>query len=112
VFRRGGIDRALRNPGLCVLRPEGLEVVRAPRRFYAAHRRAYTPRLWPMLLGTTLLVAAIAVATNPTVLEAIAIGAGVALVVGVGRWELWKRRHPVITPAQYITDLRRNAHWN
>jgi hypothetical protein len=112
VFRRGGIDRALRNPGLCALRPEGLEVVRAPRRFYAAHRRAYTPRLWPMLLGTALLVGAIAVATNPTVLEAIAIGAGVALVVGVTRWEIWKHRHPVITPAEYITDLQRKARWN
>ena len=82
------------------------------RRFYAAHRRAYVPRLWPMLLGTGVLVAAIAVATSPTVLEAIALGAGVALVVGVTRWEIWKHRHPVITPAEYITDLQRKARWN
>ena len=41
-----------------------------------------------------------------------AIGAGAALVVGVAPLEIWKRRHPIITPAQYITDLRRNAHWN
>ena len=82
------------------------------RRFYAAHRRAYTPRLWPVLLGTGLLAFVICALTTPTVLEAIAIGAGAALVVGVGRWEIWKRRHPIITPAQYITDLRRNAHWN
>jgi hypothetical protein len=82
------------------------------RRFYAAHRRAYTPRLWPVALGTGLLALAICLLTTPTALEAIGIGAGSALVVGVPRWEIWKRRHPVITPAQYITDLRRNAHWN
>ena len=81
-------------------------------RFYAAHRRAWTPRVWPMALGTGLLVLAICMLTTPTVLEAIAIGVAAGLGVGVTRWELWKRRHPIITPAQYITDLRRNARWN
>lgn len=82
------------------------------RRFYAAHRRAWTPRLWPMALGTGLLVLAICLVATPTVLEAIGIGAGAGLGIGVTRWELWKRRHPVITPAQYITDLQRKARWN
>lgn len=82
------------------------------RRFYAAHRRAYTPRLWPMLLATGVTVAALDLLLAPGVLAAIGLGLGAGLGLGIARWEIWKRRHPVITPAQYITDLRRNAHWN
>jgi hypothetical protein len=82
------------------------------RRFYAAHRRAYTPRLWPILLASGLLILALDLILSPTVLEGVAIGLGVGLGVGAGRWEFWKWRHPVITPAEYITDLQRKAHWN
>jgi hypothetical protein len=45
-------------------------------------------------------------------LEAVATGVIVALTVGVGRWELWKHRHPVITTDEYLNDLRAKAHLN
>ena len=80
-------------------------------RVYASHRRAYTPRLWPRACSAPASgLRRYCTLTTPTV-EAIAIGAGAALVVGVRPWR-FKRSYPIITPARYITDLRRNAHWN
>jgi hypothetical protein len=81
-------------------------------RFYASHRRAWTPRLWPILIADAIAIIAIGTWVQLTVLEAIGLGLAVAGVSGPARWAIWRRRHPVITPAQYITDLRRNAHWN
>jgi hypothetical protein len=44
------------------------------------------------------------------------LGWVVGVVIGVGRWEIWKHRHPAITPeeyaSEYIAELRRNARWN
>lgn len=81
-------------------------------RMYASHRRAWTPRFWPIaLLGAAIVFATTQLAAL-TLLEAIALGVGVGLGVGIGRWELWKMRHPIITPAQYIEDLQRAARWN
>jgi peptidoglycan/LPS O-acetylase OafA/YrhL len=82
------------------------------RRIYAAHRRAYTPRIWPIALATCVTIAALDLLLAPGTLAAAAIGAGVGLGIGVTRWELWKHRHPVITLDQYITDLQRKARWN
>lgn len=82
------------------------------RRIYAAHRRAWTPRLWPIILADVITIVTITTWLTLTVLEAVALGLAVGLLTGHARWTIWRRRHPVITPAQYITDLRRNAHWN
>jgi hypothetical protein len=82
------------------------------RRFYASHRRAWTPRFWPNALLSTAVVLSTLTFASLTPLEGVAAGFGVGVVFGVGRWELWKWMHPVIPPAEYISDLRRNAHLN
>jgi hypothetical protein len=79
---------------------------------YIRTRRAWTPRFWPMALGTGVVVFAVNVLLAPGVLIAIAIGVGVGLGGGVVRWELWKARHPLVTLDEYITDLRSSARWN
>ena len=80
--------------------------------FYASHRRAWTPRFWPLALLSAVVIVATTMLVDLTLLEAIALGVGVGGGIGFGRWELWKWRHPQITPAQYIEDLQRAARWN
>lgn len=82
------------------------------RRMYAAHRRAWTPRLWPMLLAAGAATAALDLLLAPGVLAAIGLGLGLGVGGGWARWTIWRHRHPIITPAQYITDLQRKARWN
>jgi hypothetical protein len=81
-------------------------------RFYAAHRRAWTPRLWPLAVLCVVIVVTVGQLVALTLLEAIALGAGTGLLIGAARWELWRWRHPQISPGEYITDLQRNAHLN
>jgi hypothetical protein len=91
--------------------------VRIPsRRLYASHRRAWTPRLWPILLADVPLILALNFWIQPSVLGAAALGVGVALLSAQARWTIWRRRHPVIPLDEYVTDLlnemRRKARWN
>ena len=81
-------------------------------RIYASHRRAWTPRFWPLALLSAAVIFTTTMLVSLTLLEAIALGVGVGGSVGFGRWELWKWRHPMISPAEYITDLQRAARWN
>ena len=87
-----------------------------PTRIYAHHRRAWTPRLWPLLLVSAALCLALTTWLRPSAVGAFAIGVGLALLIGVGRWELWKWRHPIISTDEYITDYlqrqREHARWN
>ena len=75
---------------------------------------------FPSLLG--LLALAIA---NGVVTAALVVALGVhnatwAGVAGFGEGALvlhlrmmwWRRRHPVITPEEYLRDMRENARWN
>lgn len=82
------------------------------RRVYLRSRRAWTPRLWPSAVGSGLSVLALDLWLRPTVIEVIGIAVGVAVVISVGRWEVWKWRHPAMTPAEFIDLRRRNARWN
>lgn len=81
-------------------------------RVYVRGRRAWTPRVWPIMLTGTTVAWAVATLLHPTIPVACAIGAGTGLAAGLGRWEIWRHRHPIITPDQFITDLRRAAPWN
>jgi hypothetical protein len=80
------------------------------------HRRAWTPRLWPMLAVTAPTVVVVVNLVQPPVWGAIAIGLGLALIVANVRWTIWRHRHPVISHAEFITDLirdqRESARWN
>jgi hypothetical protein len=85
-------------------------------REWAPHRRAYYPRLWPI----------IAVATPPIALASVLLtwskwfGFGVALIVGGlatrVRWMVWRHRHPIVSPEERAQDrmneMRQNARWN
>lgn len=85
-------------------------------RFYARHRRAWTPRLWPLLIASGGLSVAVNALFVLTVAEAVVAGFGIAFALGTVRWEVWKHRHPVISHAEFITDLtrdlRESARWN
>ena len=81
-------------------------------RMYASHRRAWTPRTWPPLLLATPITLGAVQLFHASVVVAVALGVVVGLGFGWARWALWRWRHPIITPGQYIEDLRRNARWN
>jgi hypothetical protein len=85
-------------------------------RFYVRHRRAWTPRLWPMFVASGALSFAVTALADPSVLGAVIVGVGSGVGIGTVRWGVWKRRHPIITPGEYITDLlhdiRETARWN
>jgi uncharacterized protein (DUF58 family) len=87
-------------------------VIARPR--YAPHRRAHYPRLWPVLVPSAPVAAALSVVLGawPGVVASAALGA----VVMHTRWVIWRRRHPVISPEEYAHDLiaaqRRAAPWN
>jgi hypothetical protein len=87
-----------------------------PARHYARHRRAFTPRFWPLAVLCLAIVFPVLWFVRLTLLEGIALGLGVGVGVGTARWELWKWRHPAISRAEYVTDLLRDrreaARWN
>ena len=72
--------------------------------------------MWPL----AIIAAAVTAPTDLLLLPHGMLGSGlaaatgtiVALVVGIGRWEVWKHRHPPITANEYLDDLRANAHLN
>ena len=86
------------------------------RRMYASHRRAWTPRMWPIALVDALVVVAANAVVSLSIIGAVVLGVGVGAASGHARWALWRRRHPIISVDEYITDLlneqRRHARWN
>lgn len=53
---------------------------------------------------------------HPGIVAAIAIGLVAGLGGGCVRWTVWRRRHPILSLDEYITDLlaerRKAAPWN
>jgi hypothetical protein len=81
-------------------------------RRYFRHRRAWSPRLWPFAAITATLDVLVLQLTHVRALWLVLL---LSFVLGFGavlRWEVWKRRHPVITPEQWLDDQRRVARWN
>jgi hypothetical protein len=76
------------------------------------HRRAYAPRLLPVLIPACVLAAALNwwLGSNPL------IGVGIGLIIGGGsvrlRWMLWRYRHPIITVDERMDEMRKAARWN
>lgn len=85
-------------------------------RRYAPHRRAYYPRIWPLAIVIGLAVGVtIYVIQVHTVLGTLACAFGAAVVGAVGshlQWTVWRKRHPEITPAERMHDIRDAAPWN
>lgn len=81
-------------------------------RKYMPHRRAYYPRLWPMLVPTAAVAGVLAWLFTPPWWTAIVIGLVLGSVVPQVRLVVWRRRHPVISPQDYLNDHRRAAPWN
>lgn len=85
-------------------------------RRYAEHRRAYTPRLWPLALLVGGSAAGLGLWLAPGLFGEIAIAIGLGTVVPWARWRVWRWRHPVIPFDVYVTELirerRRAARWN
>ena len=83
------------------------------RRTYAPHRRAYVPRLWPMLLVSVPVAA-----TLPNVFGVwgFLIAMVWAFLLPQARLWVWRRRHPVISAEEYARDWldrqREAARWN
>jgi hypothetical protein len=69
-----------------------------------------------MFAAAGTLSFAVSALVDPSVAIAVAVGIGSGFGIGVVRWEVWKHRHPIITPSEYITDLMRErrdaARWN
>jgi hypothetical protein len=87
------------------------------RRTYIAHRRAYWPRLLPMIpISAAIQYLAVGLLGGLSIwgsaLSGLVIG---VTTVGV-RLIVWRRRHPVISPQQqareWLDAQRRAAPWN
>jgi hypothetical protein len=85
-------------------------------RFYAAHRRAWTPSLWPPVVIAGVIAFAFAALAHPSPPVDVAFGVVVGFTGSWLRWAIWRRRHPIIPIDQYVTDLirdrQRKARWN
>ena len=81
-------------------------------RRYASHRRAWTPRFWPIAILTAAIVIGVQWLVALNVWESVALALLAGYGVGFARWRLWMWLHPIITPAQYVEDLRQAARWN
>jgi len=93
---------------------------RRQRARWMPHRQAYFPRMWPGLVLAVVVAEAVQLAGAPALGLAgwprVLFGAFVGAVVGFGvaRWRLvrWRRRHPPITPHEWLEAQRRAAPWN
>jgi hypothetical protein len=79
---------------------------------WMAHRQAYFPRPWPLLVGSGVFVVLDDKLVVPPVWAAIAFGALVGAVVLKARLWIWERRHPMLTPEEYVALRREGAQWN
>lgn len=88
-------------------------MMRLGRRWSAA-RQAYTPRWWPpFLLSLPVLVFELHVWPQPTTLVGgVVAGAVPSFVLGHARWSWWRRRHPVLSPEEFLAARRRSAPLN
>jgi hypothetical protein len=77
-----------------------------------AHRRAYYPRLWPMIVGGLMLVVPFAALVRPAWWVGALVGAVVGAATVLTRLWVWRRRHPEISTEEYLSDLYRSAPWN
>jgi uncharacterized membrane-anchored protein len=81
-------------------------------RTYAPSRGAYTPRLWPLALVSSVPATLVPLLTHPP--AALALVAGVLVGFGVVhvRYAIWKRRHPSVSFDEYTRRQREMAPWN
>jgi len=81
-------------------------------RTYFSHRRAWSPRIWPIMIPTGLIVGLVAWFLQPVWYVSIAFGIAMGVGVAQVRFMVWKHRHPVITPAEFLDLRRKAAPWN
>jgi hypothetical protein len=74
-------------------------------RYYAAHRRAWTPGILPPAVIASAVTFAVSWLAHPGTLATVTLGLTIGFVVARLRWAIWKRRHPIIPVDQYVTDL-------
>lgn len=82
------------------------------RRYYMTHRRAYFPRVWPMLVTVVAIVAPLFSFIGPSPLISAGVSAAIATAIVQGRLWVWRRRHPVISVREMIADQQQAARWN
>lgn len=81
-------------------------------RRYHAPRRAYTPRMWPMLvLGAAIIVPVTLLLRGPLWVPYV-VGGGVGGGLPLIRLWIWKRRHPLVKFDQWVQAQRDAAPWN
>jgi hypothetical protein len=81
-------------------------------RRYFPHRQAYGPRLWPPSLFAAAVVLALRLSVPMPLGVACFVGVVVGFAFAAGRMWLWRRRHPLVTPALVFELRRRAAPWN
>lgn len=85
-------------------------------RRYVEHRRAWSPRLWPVVLVLGGLTGGLVFVLAPGPLLAVVVSVLVGTAGSWARWAIWRWRHPVVPLDVYVTELirerRRAARWN
>jgi hypothetical protein len=82
------------------------------RKRYCRYRRAYYPRWWVMSIVTAPAAAAVCYLVRTTSWATVVICILMGAVGSQVRWTIWRRRHPPISVAEYIDDMRKAAPWN
>lgn len=76
------------------------------KRIYFRYRRAYAPRVWPSVIACIIILVPVDWLLFPLgtagSLAAATCSVAIGLTVGIGRFEIWKRRHPIITADEYM----------
>ena len=81
-------------------------------RTYMPHRRAYTPRLWPSMIVTTVMVVVLVSLKHAGPVLSAFFGVALGWTYSSVRWRLWRKRHPIISAREYLDDIRESARWN
>lgn len=87
-------------------------------RQWMVHRQAWTPRCWPMVLATMIAAGLASLAIRavfdgwPELIAAVLVPFVIGITFTAVPWWLWRRRHPVISPEEYLAVIRREAPWN
>jgi len=76
------------------------------------HRQAYWPRLWPQALAAMVISGVVELLTPLSLPVTLGVNIAIGCLGSQIRFEIWKRRHPILSIQQLQEHRRETAKWN